>query len=1161
VAAPLERIRQLGARSWKPVVSLVGGALAALNALKAAGVPLGDLPVIGGTPVIKWVLVGTGVLLFVVVRFPRVAFAITRVILGPPPPPPPAGLIFRGPLPYTSDDKLPGRQKDIDACWLRLQHERLFILEGESGSGKSSFLNALLLPRARARFNVIECRIADDPFGKLRASLRNEPYRPGADVTTPQTVIEEIAKLSASTRKANGSPVDEHAKSILLCIDQFEELFATVKDETRNQVVEVLKDAIANWQLRLLVSIRSDFFDLLMRVCHSVDPKGDTLDLGNYYTLHAFHRDQADAVLDEMLIPLRGDDPLLEQQFEDFRRALIRELLRPPRDRRLSVDDEKTVLPVELQTVGMMIESSGDRYFSVAGLRRLGGKLGLLRAYIEDAKTYVWRRTAVSGEKSLLILRQLISPAQTKWAQTPQSIAMAVQLPSLQVQRVLDVFAEKYLVNPVFARDADGGDVAPSERQYELMHEHLVHILSEAPEPILQRARDAEERLRFWGERTKSAARSSEGRLARLGLFGRVLRLLRQPVPLVESLRLWRFARRGEERSMLRISLRAVLLRLTVAAALLILAWPAWEYWTRRDDYQISAVLSDVAVPIKQSYLLGGSYGQHAVWSWASSLVYTGRIDQAKDVPSDTELTGVIAAALVRAGREEDAIRLSEDKAFINDTAQELANVGEPEKALDSLIRRPAPRPYELDRSALVSIWFDRIDALIEKGETVEANKILNEMLVQQFDQIRGAISSELREREILQARALASQPVDSGFDLRQSFAYRLGAELTQAGKQDEGVNLVEGLNTLATFEILAGSAEVLFSKGLRSSTNRCVDQAVEIIRTMSTPSEGSSLYRLYGVDTRSAFVVARGLALAGRIEDARLVLNAAGIAHYLPDLVDEISQELEAVGKYKEARDLLGYPNYLVSAVDKVVNGGLEDALIYAKSAHDSTPFFRAIISELVREGRTDEALTIVPNIPHDYDRFYALHDVAENRAKRGLIAEAIKAANDGQDGTERSKIYGAIALEVISSSRGKSASLNYGDALPLIPKISDYAIRSLVSSLLAAELTNAHEYTEAKKLLDESYDIAPRIRDDRSQSKAYTLIAQSFAALKLYRKARDAANRCSSPVDKLEAYSSIVREFATAHQPILKSRLDKLKLKANRKDQYWRFVEELCR
>src|ERR1700741_4566581 len=108
---------------------MASGALAALNALKAAGVPLGNLPGTGATSATKWALAGAGISILVVIRFPRVALAITRLILGPPPPPPPSGLIFRGPLPYTSEDKLPGRQKDIDACWLRLQKESFFILE------------------------------------------------------------------------------------------------------------------------------------------------------------------------------------------------------------------------------------------------------------------------------------------------------------------------------------------------------------------------------------------------------------------------------------------------------------------------------------------------------------------------------------------------------------------------------------------------------------------------------------------------------------------------------------------------------------------------------------------------------------------------------------------------------------------------------------------------------------------------------------------------------------------------------------------------------------------------------------------------------------------------------------------------------------------------
>jgi hypothetical protein len=100
----------------------------------------------------------------------------------------------------------------------------------------------------------------------------------------------------------------------------------------------------------------------------------------------------------------------------------VTDLLRPPRDPRLCQDDEKTVLPVELQTVGMMLESVGLQQVSVAGLRRQGGKAGLMRAYIEDAKTYAWHKTGVPPDQTVLILRQRISPAHTKWAQTASAI-------------------------------------------------------------------------------------------------------------------------------------------------------------------------------------------------------------------------------------------------------------------------------------------------------------------------------------------------------------------------------------------------------------------------------------------------------------------------------------------------------------------------------------------------------------------------------------------------------------------------------------------------------------------------------------------------------------------------------------------------------------------
>lgn len=561
-----ELLRQLAAKYWRPIVSWLAGISVVVNSLKALNLPVGQVPGVTGS---YW-YIGLGASLFIIIRFPRIAVTITRLILGPPQPLSNLPRIFRGPRPYGRGDVLPGRQQEIDDCWRLIKEEAFFILEGESGCGKSSLLNAALLPKAREAFRVIECRIADDPFGKLHAALLHEPYR------TSHNALSEHA-LAAAITQAGHSPSTndlDHPKPLkplLLCIDQCEEMFVTVKDEVRWQFLVGLTEAIKDGKLRLLVAIRSDFRDLLDRLCRTVDPQQQALHLGSYYTLQAFRKEQAETILDEILRPAHGNDPLMRQQLEDLARALGRELLRPPRDKRLSQDDEKTVLPVELQTIGMILESVGIQHFSVAGLRRLGGRAGLMRAYIEDAKTYVWHKTGVPDNQALLILRHLISPAQTKWAQTAQSIGKSLSTPVDQVAQVLDAFAEKYLVNRLPA-EAPGGDaegLAPSHR-YELMHEHLVQILAESPDPILQKARDAEERLLFWIGRTKTSfAPDADGKprslLSRLGSF------LAQPIPLMESLRLWRLARSGDERRMLRRNLRGFCLRAAPVALFLMI--------------------------------------------------------------------------------------------------------------------------------------------------------------------------------------------------------------------------------------------------------------------------------------------------------------------------------------------------------------------------------------------------------------------------------------------------------------------------------------------------------------------------------------------------------------------------------------------------------------
>ena len=196
------------------------------------------------------------------------------------------------------------------------------------------------------------------------------------------------------------------------------------------------------------------------------------------------------------------------------------------------MDDEKRVLPVELQIVGYTYESVLGLRFSASELRQRGGKAGLYRAYIEDAKNHVLHKTGVSGEKALLALRQLISPSGTRWSRSAKEIAERKSGNSTQqVAGVLEAFADCFLVRRIPQEERErteeeregteeerkGTDPLESSR-FELMHEHLVQILSVAPEVELQRLVDAQARLVFWRECTRATSLGQPSKRANTSL-------------------------------------------------------------------------------------------------------------------------------------------------------------------------------------------------------------------------------------------------------------------------------------------------------------------------------------------------------------------------------------------------------------------------------------------------------------------------------------------------------------------------------------------------------------------------------------------------------------------------------------------------------------------
>ena len=114
---------------------------------------------------------------------------------------------------------------------------RLFLLYGPSGVGKSSLLNAGLLPRIRQQYTV---------YGPVRRS-----FEQGLDA--------QLQQLLAQTRQQPGS------KPTLLILDQVEEMFTHANPERRQEaadffreLAQALRDEAA--PLRILLSFRFEHF-------------------------------------------------------------------------------------------------------------------------------------------------------------------------------------------------------------------------------------------------------------------------------------------------------------------------------------------------------------------------------------------------------------------------------------------------------------------------------------------------------------------------------------------------------------------------------------------------------------------------------------------------------------------------------------------------------------------------------------------------------------------------------------------------------------------------------------------------------------------------------------------------------------------------------------
>ncbi len=179
---------------------------------------------------------------------------------------------YKGLRPFDEADAADffGREELIEQLILRLNfgddlHQQFLAVVGPSGSGKSSVVSAGLIPALRqdkipgsADWFFVDMVPGAQPLQQLEAALLSVAVNAPDDLlqrlqTSPDSLLETIADI-----------LPDPDSTLLLVIDQFEEIFTQVSDEkVRAHFLELLRVAVntPNSRLRIIITLRADFYD------------------------------------------------------------------------------------------------------------------------------------------------------------------------------------------------------------------------------------------------------------------------------------------------------------------------------------------------------------------------------------------------------------------------------------------------------------------------------------------------------------------------------------------------------------------------------------------------------------------------------------------------------------------------------------------------------------------------------------------------------------------------------------------------------------------------------------------------------------------------------------------------------------------------------------
>lgn len=460
---------------------------------------------------------------------------------------------------------------------------RFGVLCGESGCGKTSFLQAGLWPRLMVQKTPHRCvyvKFSDlDPLDSLRQALAEQ-------VQLPKDKTAQAHFLALLDAALSTDP-----KPLALLFDQFEQFFVHRKTkEARKPFVQ----ALAAWYntkpplpVKILICIRGDYSDRLIELQKAM---GYSLGMHNYFRLEKFTPKEATEVF----------RVIAETEGFSFSESFVNELT----EQELADRGDGRISPVDLQILAWMIrgQTGGvERALDRATYQKLGGIEGLLEKFLSRALAA--RETEARRQAALKVLLGL-----TDLEHGVRAGVLALQ--ELQ-QKLGDTVAESEVRDAVeWLGRGDVRLITPNQRNgtlgYELAHERLIPALRRLAGKELSEVDQANELL----ERRVNEWLGND-RDRRYLLRWRELRQIRKQQPYL----VWG-KREAQKRELLRQSRRRLKRNFLLALSpivLIIIFWLGWRFYEQQQFAQRREQLARLGFELVQipgrTFMMGDLFG------------------------------------------------------------------------------------------------------------------------------------------------------------------------------------------------------------------------------------------------------------------------------------------------------------------------------------------------------------------------------------------------------------------------------------------------------------------------------------------------------------------------------------------------------------------------